>query len=129
VFNNTKKAWILGRNVRYWRYGKPSEQIAILKEETLSEGYSVAGISKIYDAIDKFDSKIYVKALFKAVMKKKIDAVFVMSIRHISENLEVAFRFVDFMNNFGVVVYDVEGVTYSYDWVCKERGLSFPTRK
>ena len=54
-----------------------------------------------------------------------IAAVFVFSIKHISENLEVAFELVDKLNELGVIVYDNEGYQYSYDWYCKQIGKRF----
>lgn len=60
-----------------------------------------------------------------AAHEKRIDALFIFSIRHISENLDVAFRFIDKMNSYNVVVYDIEGNTYSYDWFCKQIGKRF----
>ena len=73
----------------------------------------------------RLDSMRRTQDLITAAKEKKIDALFVFSIRHISENLETAFRFIDKMNSYGVVVYDINGCTYSHDWECKQIGKRF----
>lgn len=125
MFNDTKKAWILGHEISDWRFGKAKEQIRILAKESRSEGYTVVGSTEICEPIVTMDSLQKIEPMMGAVRRRQIDAVFVMSIRHICEDLDRAFRFVDELNRHGVVVYDNEGATYSHDWVCKQIGKRF----
>ena len=125
MYNNTRKSWILSRDIPYWCFGKTEEQNRILSAKSKKEGFSVIGYSNISEPINRLDSMRRIQDLIAAAKEKKIDALFVFSIRHISENLEVAFRFIDRMNSLGVVVYDIDGYTYSYDWVCKQIGKRF----
>jgi len=125
VYNNTRKSWILSRDIPYWRFGKIEEQNRILAAKSKKEGFTVVGYSNISEPINRLDSMRRIQELITAAKEKKIDALFVFSIRHISENLEITFRFIDRMNSFGVVVYDIDGYTYSHDWVCKQIGKRF----
>ena len=61
----------------------------------------------------------------RAAESGKISAVFVFSIKHISQNHDLAFELVDRLNELGVIVYDNEGYQYSYDWYCKQIGKRF----
>ena len=125
MYNNTRKSWILSRDIPYWRFGKTEEQNRILAAKSKKEGFTVVGYSNLSEPINRLDSMRRIQELITAAKEKKIDALFVFSIRHISENLEVAFRLIDRMNSYGVVVYDIDGNTYSFDWVCKQKGKRF----
>lgn len=125
MYNNTKKSWVLSREIPNYQFGTIDEQNRILASKSKNEGFTVIGYSNISEPIDRLDSMRRIQNLITAAKEKKIDALFVFSIRHISENLETVFRFVDRMNGFGVVVYDIDGYTYSHDWVCKQIGKRF----
>ena len=128
MYNNTKKSWILAREIPYWHFGTIIEQNRILASKSRKEGFSVIGYSDISEPINRLDSMRRIQTMMIAAHEKRIDALFIFSIRHISENLEVAFRFIDRMNSLGVVVYDLDGYTYSHDWVCKQIGKRFRAR-
>ena len=125
MYNNTNKSWILARDIPFWHFGTISEQNKILASKSKKEGFTVIGFSNISEPINKPDSVKRIQNLIKAAEEKRFDALFVFSIRHISENLDIAFHFIDKMNLYGIVVYDVDGYTYSHDWVCKQIGKRF----
>lgn len=89
MFNDTKKSWILGREIADWRFGKAKEQIRILTKESRSEGYTVVGSTEICEPITTMDSLQKIEPMMDVVRRRQIDAVFVMSIRHICENLDI----------------------------------------
>ena len=128
MYNNTKRSWILAREIPLWHFGTIKEQKRLLSSKSRKEGFAVFGYSGIHDPINRSDSLERISDLIDAAKEKKIDAVFIFSIRHLSENIDKAFQFVDQMNDYGVVVYDIDGNTYSYDWVCKQRGKYFKPR-
>ncbi|MDD4494087.1 MAG: recombinase family protein, partial [Eubacteriales bacterium] len=63
--------------------------------------------------------------MFRAAQEKRISAVFVFSINHLSESMHDACEIIDKLNSLGVLVYDNEGYQYSYDWYCKQTGRKF----
>lgn len=125
MYNNTKKSWILARDIPYWKFGTVKEQNKILAAKSRNEGYTVIGYSSINSPVNQLDSMKKMQNLISASSDKKIDALFVFNIRYISENLNVVFRFIDKMNGYGVVVCDIDGNKYSYDWMCKQIGKRF----
>ena len=114
--NGTKKAWIFGRDVLARKYSKAEEQIKILIGEAESEGYDIAGTTIVREDINSKTDEKEMKKLMTAAENKKIDAVFVFSSRHISDDYDVSGAFMDELNKHDIVVYDNEGYEYSYDW-------------
>lgn len=114
--NGTKKAWIFGRDVFAREYAKAEEQIRALIGEAESEGYDIAGTTIIREDINSKTDEKEMKKLMTAAENKKIDAVFVFSSRHISDDYDVSGAFMDALNKYDIVVYDNEGYEYSYDW-------------
>ena len=95
MYNNTKKSWILARDIPYWKFGTVKEQNKILAAKSRNEGYTVIGYSSINSSVNQLDSMKKMQNLISASSDKKIDALFVFNIRYISENLNVVFRFID----------------------------------
>ena len=78
--------------------------------------YKVIGTTTIREDIHSKKDKEEMQKLMEAAQAKKIDAVFVFSSKHISEDYDVSGAFMDALNKCDVVVYDNEGYEYSYDW-------------
>ena len=114
--NGTKNAWIFGRDAFALEYAKAEEQIRALTSEAESEGYKVIGTTTIRESINSKKDQSEMQKLMAAAQAKKIDAVFVFSSKHISEDYDVSGAFMDALNKCDVVVYDNEGYEYSYDW-------------
>lgn len=114
--NGTKKAWIFGRDVFALKFAKAEEQIRVLIGEAESEGYEIAGTTIVREDINSKKDKAEMQKLMAAAEAKKIDAVFVFSSKHISDDYDVSGAFMDALNKCDVVVYDNEGYEYSYDW-------------
>ena len=114
--NGTKNAWVFGRDVFALEYAKEEEQIRALISEAESEGYKVIGTTTIREDINSKKDQSEMQKLMAAAQAKKIDAVFVFSSKHISEDYDVSGAFMDALNKCDVVVYDNEGYEYSYDW-------------
>ena len=114
--NGTKKAWIFGRDVLAREYAKAEDQIRALISEAQSEGYDIAGTTIVRECINSKSDESEMKKLWTAAENKKIDAVFIFSSRHISDDYDVSGGFMDRLNSHDVVVYDNEGYEYSYDW-------------
>ncbi len=98
MYNNTKKAWVLSRDVPGWRFGEIEEQNKILASKSKKEGFSVIGYSDISEPINRLDSMRRIQNLITAAKEKKIDALF-----------EVEFLFIYRINCFGGGVYDIAG--------------------
>ena len=114
--NGTRNAWVFGRDIFALEYAKAEEQIKALVSEAESEGYKVIGTTTIREDIHSKKDKEEMQKLMEAAQAKKIDAVFVFSSKHISEDFDVSGAFMDALNKCDVVVYDNEGYEYSYDW-------------
>lgn len=125
MINKTKGAWILARTTGNSGYSLAERQISALTSELQSEGYYLAGRSTLHFSIKTEHGKKEISRMLKAAESGKISAVFVFSIKHISQNYDRAFELVDRLNELGVVVYDNEGYQYSYDWYCKQIGKRF----
>ena len=125
MINKTKGAWILARTTGNSGYSLAERQISALTSELQSEGYYLAGRSTLHFSIKTEHGKKEIFRMLKAAESGKISAVFVFSIKHISQNHDLAFELVDRLNELGVIVYDNEGYQYSYDWYCKQIGKRF----
>lgn len=116
---------ILARTTGNSGYSLAERQISALTSELQSEGYYLAGRSTLHFSIKTEHGKKEIFRMLKAAESGKISAVFVFSIKHISQNHDLAFELVDRLNELGVIVYDNEGYQYSYDWYCKQIGKRF----
>lgn len=125
MINKTKGAWILARTTGNSGYSLAERQISALTSELQSEGYYLAGRSTLHFSIKTEHGKKEIFRMLKAAESGKISAVFVFSIKHISQNHDLAFELVDRLNELGVIVYDNEEYQYSYDWYCKQIGKRF----
>lgn len=109
MINKTKGAWILARTTGNTGYSLAERQISALTSELQSEGYYLAGRSTLHFSIKTEHGKKEIARMLKAAESGKISAVFVFSIKHISQNYDLAFELVDRLNELGVIVYDNEG--------------------
>ena len=125
MINKTNGAWILARNTGATGYNLADKQISAMKSELHSEGYVHTGTTTLHFQIQNDLGKKELERVLSAAKAGSIAAVFVFSIKHISENLDLAFELVDKLNELGVIVYDNEGYQYSYDWYCKQIGKRF----
>ena len=114
-FNFSSKYIPIKANPRF-EYAQAEEQISALTSEAESEGYKVIGTTTIRETINSKKDQAEMQKLMTAAQTKKIDAVFVFSSKHISEDYDVSGAFMDALNKCDVVVYDNEGYEYSYDW-------------
>lgn len=69
----------------------------------------VIGTTTIRESITSKKDQSEMQKLMAAAQAKKIDAVFVFSSKHISEDYDVSGAFMDALNKCDVVVYDNEG--------------------
>ena len=125
IINKTNGAWVLARATGETGYGRMDTQISAMTSELHSEGYIHIGTSRLHFSIGSKHGPPEIATMMKAAEDKRISAVFVFSIRCISEDLDTAFALVDKLNALGVIVYDNEGYQYSYDWYCKQIGKRF----
>lgn len=125
MINKTKGAWILARNTGETKYNLAKNQISAMQSEIHDEGYVHTGTSTLHFPLQSELGRVELNRVLTAASAGRISAVFVFSIRKLSEDAEEAFRLVDRLNELGVIVYDNEGYQYSYDWYCKQIGKRF----
>ncbi|HOX40726.1 MAG TPA: recombinase family protein [bacterium] len=125
MINKTKGAWILARNTGETKYNLAKNQISAMQSEIHDEGYVHTGTSTLHFPLQSELGRVELNRVLTAASAGRISAVFVFSIRKLSEDAEEAFRLVDRLNELGVIVYDNEGYQYSYDWHCKQIGKRF----
>lgn len=125
MINKTNGAWVLARETAAAQYGHIKDQVAAMQAELHSEGYVLKGVSSLHFPVISQLGEQETEKVIRAAENKLISAVFVFSIKHIDKDLNVAFKFVDRLNELGVIVYDNEGYQYSYDWYCKQIGKRF----
>lgn len=129
--NGTGKAWVFTRQTNATLFGNIADQEEALTYEAKSEGYRIAGISRVHSSITTENGQSELADMLKAAEEKKIDAVFVFSILHISPDYDISYGLVDKLNSLGIIVYDNEGYDYSYDWWKKNRhnANKYPPKK
>lgn len=129
MINKTKGAWILARNTGKTKYNLAANQISAMQSEINDEGYVHKGTSTLHFPLRSERGQAELKRVMSAAAAGRISAVFVFSIRKLSEDTDAAFELVDKLNELGVIVYDNEGYQYSYDWYCRQIGKRFKGEK
>ena len=106
----TRKSWVLARGLND---DTISRQVYELMCVSRLEQCCVIGVTKIKGSIEQAANMRQMKKLVDVARTRCFNVLYVISIKHISENLDAAFEFMDRMNRYGVMVVDYDGYEYS----------------
>ena len=116
MYNNTGKSWILARDIENWSFGSALDQKRELAVKSREREYEVAGCTIISSPLESPYSYPQIQKIIKLASERKIDALFIVRRKYLSEDIQAVNQFIDTLNENGVAVYDIEGNIHDQIW-------------
>lgn len=116
MYNNTGKSWILARDIANWSFGSALDQKRELAIKSREREYEVAGCTIISSPLESPYSYPQIQRIIKLASERKIDALFIVRKKYLSEDVQAVDNFINKLNENGVAVYDIDGNIHDQIW-------------